>query len=259
MNLVDALRESCDTYFYEVAKIIGSDKIVKMAEQLGLGEKTGIDLPNEKVSQTPKSWMPWILKHEGKWSDIRTVYASIGQDTVVVTPISMLRAISSVGMQGKMYTPHFLKEFKSISAIGEDGDPNYIPAREGFTYQHPEPVIVPMNDDQYHIMLRGMWGVVQEAGTAASIRMPGWEIAGKTGTAQVSELGSGGAKDHAWFDSFAPAYKPEISVVALIENSGFGAANAAPAAKGMYEAYLAKRDPNKPIITKDEAVGSGKK
>src|SRR6476660_9252240 len=96
-------------------------------------------------------------------------------------------------------------------------------------------------------------------GSGASIRMPGWEIAGKTGTAQVSELGSGGAKDHALFISFAPAYKPEISVVALIENSGFGAANAAPAAKGIYEAYLAKRDPNKPIITKDEAVGSSKK
>jgi len=254
-----AITVSCDGYAYHLALKMGIEGIIKMIQTFQFDKPTGIDLPNEKVSQTPKSWMPWILKHEGKWSDIRTVYASIGQDTVVVTPISMLRAISSVGMQGKMYTPHFLKEFKSISAIGEDGDPNYIPAREGFTYQHPAPVIVPMNDDQYHIMLRGMWGVVQEAGTAASIRMPGWEIAGKTGTAQVSELGSGGAKDHAWFDSFAPAYKPEISVVALIENSGFGAANAAPAAKGMYEAYLAKRDPNKPIITKDEAVGSGKK
>jgi penicillin-binding protein 2 len=254
-----AITVSCDGYAYHLALKMGIEGIVKMIQTFQFDKPTGIDLPNEKVSQTPKSWMPWILKHEGKWSDIRTVYASIGQDTVVVTPISMLRAISSVGMQGKMYTPHFLKEFKSISAIGEEGDPNYIPAREGFTYQHPEPVIVPMNDDQYHIMLRGMWGVVQEAGTAASIRMPGWEIAGKTGTAQVSELGSGGAKDHAWFDSFAPAYKPEIAVVALIENSGFGAANAAPAAKGMYEAYLAKRDPNKPIITKDEAVGSSKK
>ena len=53
----------------------------------------------------------------------------------------MLRALASVGMEGKMYTPHFLKEFKSISAIGEDGDPNYIEARQGFAYQHPEPVI----------------------------------------------------------------------------------------------------------------------
>jgi penicillin-binding protein 2 len=254
-----AITKSCDGYAYHLGLKMGIEGIIKMIQTFQFDKRTGVDLPNEKVSQTPKSWMPWILKHEGKWSDIRTVYASIGQDTVVATPIAMLRAISSVGTEGKMYTPHFLKEFKSISAIGEDGDPNYIPARQGFTYQHPEPIIIPMTDDQYHIMLRGMWGVVQDAGTAASIRMPGWEIAGKTGTAQVSELGSGGAKDHAWFISFAPAYKPEISVVALIENSGFGSANAAPAAKGLYEAYLAKRDPNKPIMTKEEAVGSGKK
>jgi penicillin-binding protein 2 len=254
-----AITKSCDGYAYHLALKMGIDGIIKMIQTFQFDKRTGIDLPNEKVSQTPKSWMPWILKHEGKWSDIRTVYASIGQDTVVATPIAMLRAISSVGVEGKMYTPHFLKEFRSIAAIGEEGDPNYISARQGFTYQHPEPVIVPMTDDQYHIMLRGMWGVVQDAGTAASIRMPGWEIAGKTGTAQVSELGSGGAKDHAWFVSFAPAYKPEISVIALIENSGFGAANAAPAAKGIYEAYLAKRDPSRPIITKEEAVGSSKK
>jgi penicillin-binding protein 2 len=250
-----AITVSCDGYAYHLGLKMGIEGIVKMIQTFQFDKPTGIDLPNEKVSQTPKSWMPWIIKHEGKWSDIRTVYASIGQDTVVVTPIAMLRAISSVGTKGKMYTPHFLKEFKPIAAVGEEGDPNYVPARQGFAYQHPEPLIVPMTDDQYDIMLRGMWGVVQEAGTAASIRMPGWEIAGKTGTAQVSELGSGGAKDHAWFDSFAPAYKPEIAVVALIENSGFGAANAAPAAKGMYEAYLAKRDPNRPIMTKEEATG----
>jgi penicillin-binding protein 2 len=97
-----------------------------------------------------------------------------------------------------------------------------------------------------------MWGVVNGGGTAGSIRIPGFEIAGKTGTAQVAELGKdvGGNKDHAWFVSFAPAFKPEIAVIALIENSGFGGANAAPAAKGVYEAYLVKKgfvppaDPN---------------
>ena len=250
-----AITVSCDGYAYHLGLKMTVEGMIKMIQTFEFDKRTGIDLPNEKVSQTPKSWMPWILKHEGKWSDIRTVYASIGQDTVVVTPISMLRAIASVGMKGKMYTPHLLKEFKPISAIGEEGDPNYVPARQGFTYQHPEPTIVPMTDDQYRIMLRGMWGVVNASGTAGSIKMPGWEIAGKTGTAQVSSLGSGGAKDHAWFDSFAPAYKPEIAVVALIENSGFGAANAAPAAKGIYEAYLAKRDPNLPIMTQEEFLG----
>jgi penicillin-binding protein 2 len=250
-----AITVSCDGYAYHLALKMGIEGLIKMIQTFQFDKRTGIDLPNEKVSQTPKSWMPYVMKHEGKWSDIRTVYASIGQDTVVVTPISMIRAISSVGMAGKMYTPHLLKEFKPISAIGEEGDPNYIPARPGFTYQHPEPVLIPMTQDQYSIMLRGMWGVVNAGGTAGSIKMPGWEIAGKTGTAQVSELGSGGAKDHAWFISFAPAYKPEISVLAMIENSGFGAANAAPAVKGVYEAYLAKRDPNLPIVTQADVLG----
>jgi len=250
-----AITHSCDGYYYHLALKMKIEGLIEMIEMFDYDKRSGIDLPNEKVSQTPKSWMPWILKHEGKWSDIRTVYAAIGQDTVVVTPIAMIRAVSSVGVQGRMYTPHFLKEFKSIAAIGEEGDPTYIPAREGFTYQHPEPKIVPMTPEQNALVLKGMWGVVNAGGTAGGIKTEGWEIAGKTGTAQVSELGSGGAKDHAWFVSFAPAYKPEISVIALIENSGFGSANAAPAAKGVYDAYLAKRDPNLPIMTQEQALG----
>ena len=98
-----------------------------------------------------------------------------------------------------------------------------------------------MTTEQNDMVVKGMWGVVNGGGTAGAIKIPNFEIAGKTGTAQNSELGSGGAKDHAWFVSFAPAYKPEIAVLALIENSGFGGSNAAPAAKGVYEAYLAKR------------------
>jgi len=97
-----------------------------------------------------------------------------------------------------------------------------------------------MTPEQNDYVLKGMWGVVNNGGTAHGIKMADLEIAGKTGTAQNSEIGSGGAKDHAWFVSFAPAYSPKIAVIALIENSGFGAANAAPAVKGVYEAYLAK-------------------
>lgn len=238
-----AITHSCDGYYYHLALKMSIDGVIKMVEDFELDKRTGIDLPGEKIPQTPKTWMPSIVKREGKWSDIRTVYASIGQDTVVVTPISMLRVIASVGMRGRQFVPHFLHEFKSIGSVGEEGDPNFIPARAGFTYQHPEPRIIEMAKDQWDLVLRGMWGVVNNGGTGGSIKMPGWDIAGKTGTAQVASLGkdSGKNKDHAWFDSFAPAYKPEIAVVALIENSGFGAANAAPAAKGMYQAYLAKR------------------
>ncbi len=244
-SITPAIIHSCDGYYYRLGMKMGVEGIIKMVEMFGYDKRSGIDLPNEKVPQTPKTWMPYILKHEGKWPDIRTVYASIGQDTVVVTPISMLRAVSSVGMHGKEYTPHFLLEFKPIAAIGKEDDPNYIPARPGFAYQHPEPRIIPMTDDQYDVVVKGMWGVVNAGGTGGSIKMANWEIAGKTGTAQVAEVGKdkGGNRDHSWFVSFAPAFKPEISVISLMENAGFGAQASAPAVKAMYERYLLERDP----------------
>jgi len=224
---------------------MGIDGLSQMIENFDFDKRSGIDLPNEKISQTPKSWRPWVEKHEGKWSDIRTVYASIGQDTVVVTPISMLRVMASVGMRGKEYIPHFLKEFKGIGAVGDEGDPNYFPPRQGFSYQHPEPKLIELAPDQWDVIIKGMWGVVNAGGTGARIALKGFDIAGKTGTAQVTEVGkdSGKNKDHSWFVSFAPAYKPEISVIALIENSGFGAANAAPAVRAIYDEYLKKRVP----------------
>jgi penicillin-binding protein 2 len=244
-NVTTAIVHSCDGYYYRLGMKMGVEGLIKMVETFGYDKRSGIDLPNEKVPQTPKSWMPYIMKHEGKWPDIRTVYASIGQDTVVVTPISMLRAVSSVGMRGKEYTPHFLKEFRSIGAVGTEGDPNYIPPRQGFAYQHPEPRLIELAPDQWDVIIKGMWGVVNAGGTGARIALKGFDIAGKTGTAQVTEVGkdSGKNKDHSWFVSYAPAYKPEISVIALIENSGFGAANAAPAVRAMYDEYLKKRVP----------------
>lgn len=236
-----AITKSCDGYYYHLALKMGIDKLTKMYEEFDFDKLSGIDLPNEKTPRTPKYWRPYIEKTEGKWSDIRTVYASIGQDTVEVTPISMIRALSVVGVQGRMYVPHFLKEFREIGAVGDIGTGTYSAERPKMLFEHPEPKIIEMTPEQNALVLKGMWGVVNNGGTAASVRMSNWEIAGKTGTAQNSSLNSGGAKDHAWFISFAPAYKPEIAVMALIENSGFGAANAGPAVKGVYEAYLAKR------------------
>ncbi len=247
-DLSYSITKSCDGYYYRLALRMGIDGIEKMVEDFGYDKRSGIDLPNEKVSQTPKSWRPIIEKREGKWSDIRTVYSGIGQDTVWVTPISMLRAVASVSVQGKMYTPHFLKEFKKISAIGEEGKLGFFPERPGFGFQRPEPKLIEMKQDQNDVVVKGMWAVVNGGGTAGRIRIPGFDIAGKTGTAQVAELGKdvGDKKDHAWFVSFAPAYKPEMAVIGLIENVGFGGSFAAPAVKEVYEAYLRKTGRHQP-------------
>jgi penicillin-binding protein 2 len=238
-----AITKSCDGYYYRLALKMGIDGLSQMIENFGYDKLSGIDLPNEKVPQTPKSWRATIEKREGKWSDIRTVYAGIGQDTVVVTPISMLRAVSSIGVKGNMYVPHFLKEFKAIGAVGQEGDTNFIPQRPGFGFAHPEPKVIQMTPEQEEVLVKGMWGVVNGGGTAGAIRIPNFEIAGKTGTAQVASLGkdTGKNKDHAWFVSFAPAYKPEISVIALIENVGFGGSFAAPAVREVYLTYMNKK------------------
>ncbi|MGI8812484.1 MAG: penicillin-binding protein 2 [Pyrinomonadaceae bacterium] len=244
-DLPAAITHSCDGYYYRLALKMGLEGLKKMVETFQYDKRSGVDLPNEKISHTPKYFEPFIKKRDnGKWNDIETVFASIGQVTVDVTPISMLRAVASVGVQGKMFVPHLLKEFKAVGPIGEEGDKNYVPARPAFSYENTEPTLIPMTPEQNAYVLKGMWGVVNNGGTAGGIKMAKFEIAGKTGTAQNSAIGSGGAKDHAWFVSFAPAYAPKLAVIGLIENSGFGASNAAPAVKGVYEAYLAKTDPS---------------
>lgn len=240
-----AITKSCDGYYYRLALKMKIEGLIEMVEMFEYDKLTGVDIPNEKQSQTPKSFKPIVEKRDGKWNDIETVFASIGQVTVNVTPISMLRAVSSIGAHGKMYVPHFLKEFKTIRSTGTEGTSSYFPERLGFGFQRPEPKIIPMTPEQEEVMVQGMWAVVNGGGTGAGIAIKDFDIAGKTGTAQVAALGKdvGANKDHAWFVSFAPAYKPELAVIGLIENSGFGGSHAAPAVKGVYEAFLAKRSP----------------
>jgi penicillin-binding protein 2 len=176
-----------------------------------------------------------------EWRDIDTVYASFGQVYDIITPIALLRTIAGISMGGRMYIPHLLKE---VEPIGNRGTPDYR-APVGFQPldpARPNPKMLPIPEDIHHAVVEGMWNVVNGGGTGAGIRMAGFDIAGKTGTAQVVALGkdSGKNKDHAWFVSYAPAYKPEIAMVGLIENSGFGGRHAAPAIRGVYDTYYRK-------------------
>ncbi len=237
-----AITKSCDGYYYRLGLKLGIDGLIKMVENFEYDKRTGIDLPNEKVSRTPKYYRKIVEKrNNGKWADIETVFASIGQVTVDVTPISMIRAIASIGVGGKMHTPHFLKEFRPIGAVGDKKSTNYVEARKGFAYEAPPPHQVQMTPEQNKLVLDGMYDVVNAGGTAGSVSLgSAFAIAGKTGTAQVTELGKdkGKLKDHSWFVGFGPAYAPEIAVIALIENAGFGGSHAGPAVKGVFEAYV---------------------
>ena len=235
-----SIQRSCNGYYYRLGLRMGLDGIQKMVSEFELNRRTGIDLPQERVSWTPsREFKARFNPRDAEWRDIDTVYSSIGQVYDIVTPMALLRAVASISVGGKLYVPHVLKEARPVAAT------DHFPAREARTFDRPDPKIIPMQPEHNRLVLEGAYNAVNAGGSAGRARIEAFDVAGKTGTAQVAERGKAGAgsKDHAWFVSFAPAYKPELAAVAIIENVGFGGTHAAPAVRTVYEAYLAKRHP----------------
>lgn len=235
-----AIMKSCDAYFYRLGLKMKLEGIQQMVDMFDLNKRTGIDLPHEVVSTTPsRELKARLYPRDSEWKDIDTVYSSFGQGEDVLTPLALLRAHSAIGMKGKMCVPHLLKEVRPIAAVGNRE------ARPGRTFDRMQPKILPIPQDQSDLVVHAMWSVVNVAGTATGIKMANFDIAGKTGTAQVVGLGKEGSehKDHSWFVSYAPAFKPEISCVALIENAGLGSRFGAPSVRAIYDVYYAKTRP----------------
>jgi penicillin-binding protein 2 len=204
ISLHNAIRESCDVYFYNVGNRLGIDRLAEYAEMAGFGHKTGIDLPNERESTMPST--KWKLRTtRQKWFAGETISVAIGQGQVTVSPLQLAAAIGGVAVGGNWYQPHLLK----VDA------PKLL--RGG-------------NINRQHILdvISGMSGVVNEGGTGRFAALPGINVCGKTGTAQIISLQAqkGGVaqnlKDNAWFVGFAPQEAPEIVVVALYENGEHG-------------------------------------
>jgi penicillin-binding protein 2 len=243
-DLRAAITRSCDGYFYRLGLKMTIKGIMQMVDEFDLNRRTGIDLPHETNNFTPSpEFKAKMNPRDPEWRDIDTVYSSFGQVYDIITPLSMLRTVAGISVGGKLYIPHLMKEIRPIPNT-QPGDADYRPGH-GFKPldpNRPNPKIIPIPEDQHKVVADGMWGVVNNGGTGAGIRMVGFDIAGKTGTAQVVGLGKdvGANKDHSWFVSYAPAYKPEISLIALIENSGFGGQHAAPAVRAVYDVYYAK-------------------
>ena len=243
-NIHFAIMKSCDGYFYRLGLKMKLEGIQAMVDMFDLNKRTGIDLPQEVISTTPsRELKARLYPRDPEWKDIDTVYSSFGQGQDVLTPLALLRAHSAIGMAGKMYVPHLLKELRPVLEVGSDpSSSDYRPARPARKFDRPEPKVLPIPRDQSETVVKAMWAVVNESGTATGIKMAGFDIAGKTGTAQVVSLGKdvGEHKDHSWFVSYAPAFKPEISVVALIENAGLGSRFGAPSVRAMYDVYYRK-------------------
>lgn len=230
-----ALEQSCNVYFYTVGNMVGIDRLHKWAILLGLGEKTGIDLPNEVEGIVPST--SWKLARTGeKWYAGETISVAIGQGAVSVTPISMAVMMSTIANGGTRWTPHLLKALDD----GSGWKPVPPPPPKSRTQLRRETV------DALH---DGLWRVVNGAGTGGRARIPGRDVAGKTGTAQVISVQGRQAavrsekdlRDHGWFTFFAPRDNPEIAGVVFAEHSEHGYL-AAPIAKYVMETYFAKKE-----------------
>jgi penicillin-binding protein 2 len=237
LDLRQALEHSCNVYFYTVGNMVGIDKIHKWATLLGLGEKTGIDLPNEVQGLVPSpEWKRERFKE--KWYAGETISVSIGQGAVVLTPVSMAVYISTIANGGTRLTPHLLKAVDDGSGWKDSPPP---PPRS--TVQLKPATIQAIRD--------GLWMVVNGTGTGGLARLAGYDVSGKTGTAQVISLeGSRAAKgktekdlrDNGWFVFFAPRDNPQIAGVVFVEHGGHGGVTAAPIAKHVLETFFAKHE-----------------
>jgi penicillin-binding protein 2 len=236
VDLRHAIEQSCNVYFYTVGNMVGIDRINKWATLLGLGVKSGIDLPNEVAGLVPST--EWKRQHTGeKWYAGETISVSIGQGQVSVTPISMAVMISTIANGGTRVTPHLLRA--ADDGTGWKDVPT--PAPQSAAVMKPE---------NLRAIRDGLWLVVNGAGTGGRARMPGYDVAGKTGTAQVISLEGGRAaagktgrdlRDHGWFVFFAPRDNPQIAGVVFAEHAEHGA-SAAPIAKHALETFFAKRE-----------------
>jgi len=235
-DIHSAIVHSCDGYFYRLGLKMGVDMIHDWVTRFGMGQRSGVDLPGEIRGIIPsREWKRRANPRDPEWKDFDTVLASIGQGSVAVTPIQLLRAESGIVIGGEFHKPHFFKEAKETGV-------------EPVKYYDDTPTEVKLSELTVETVDYGMWGVVNEGGTAGGVGFPR-EInaGGKTGTAQViakEKVRGKEHKDHSWFISFAPMHteeKPEIGVVCITENGGWGASASAPKVKMVEAAYFSKK------------------
>jgi penicillin-binding protein 2 len=235
VDMRHAMEKSCNVYFYTLGNMLGVDRIYKWAEKLGLAGKTGIDLPNEQESLVPNT--EWKLKRTGeRWYPGETISVAIGQGQVTVTPAGLANMIATVANGGTRIVPHVVK------AVDEGNGWKPVPLKAVADR-------VAFRPDTLAALHDGLWMVVNAAGTGVRGKIPGRDVSGKTGTAQViSNEGRARARgttrdlrDHGWFVFFAPKDKPEIAGVIFGEHNLHGYLGA-PIAKHVIETYFAKKE-----------------
>ena len=224
MNLKSAIKNSCNVYFHALGQRLQIDTLAESARRFGLGRLTGIDLEGERAGLVPDT--RWAKERRKlPWYPGETISVVTGQGPILTTPLQIAVMMAAVANGGYRVEPRLYRDPAA-------------PAKA------PEPIgISPQN---LAVVREALWGVVNDGGTASAAKVPGLDIAGKTGTAQVirqetwtsNDQLAAEERDHAWFASFAPVSDPKIVIVVFVEHGGGGSKAAAPIAKALYEKFF---------------------
>jgi penicillin-binding protein 2 len=231
----DALKGSCDVYFYTAGIRAGIDQVARMARSFGLDAATGIGVNSEKHGLIPTE--AWKLETgRGKWQKGDTPSAVIGQGYTSATPMGLCRMTATIANGGTVFRPTLVDR---------------VVAPDGRVVSQTHPEVVGQADASpwvIHTLQQSMRAVVEEkGGTGHRQQIKGFPIAGKTGTAQVVRQAKGGfayhknklLQDHAWFVAYAPADEPQVAIAVLVEHGVHGSTAAAPIARQLIESYFA--------------------
>ncbi|MBW2540516.1 MAG: penicillin-binding protein 2 [Deltaproteobacteria bacterium] len=244
VDLHEALKRSCDVFFYQLGLKLGIDRIAFFANGFHLGRKTGIALGGESPGLVPtQAWKE--RRFSEIWLKGETVSASIGQGYNLTTPLQLAVAYAAIANGGAILKPRIL-----LRQTGPDGE----------VEQGPEPELlgkVPVSPEHLATITRALEAVVHETGgTGGRARVDGVRTAGKTGTAQVVRLKETEDleeeeipfkfRDHGWFAAFAPVEAPEIVVVAISEHGGHGGSAAGPIVQAVLARYFKTSMPEEP-------------
>lgn len=242
VDLLEALTQSCDVYFYEISIDLGIDNMHKYLDMFGLGHATGIDISGEHDGLVPsREWKQRTFSEtsDRRWYNGETVIASIGQGYMLATPLQLASAIGAVATRGTRYEPHLVAASQNTLS----GERTMYPAKRladiRLTDEHNWDVVI----EGMHAVMQGARGTARAAGANAK-----YEMAGKSGTAQVfsiaqeeeydEELIDVLLRDHALFVAFAPLDNPRIAVAVVVENGSSGSRVGAPIARRIMDEYL---------------------
>jgi penicillin-binding protein 2 len=227
LDLLSAIAQSCDTYFYQVGLKLGLEKWTKYARACGFNEVTGIDIPAEKTGFVPDE--KWYEKTYGKynWNKSVMLNLGIGQGEFTSTPLELAQFYAGIVNHGMVMKPHIMRYLRTPK-----GETNYY---------HAEIVRgLPFSEETLEILMEGAYRVVQ-GGTAGRSRIPEVTMGGKTGTAQNPH-----GNDHSWFVGYAPALDPQILGCVIVENAGHGSTVAAPFVRAVFVKFFEKKGIIKP-------------